>query len=59
MPRETSSSSGALLLCSGTWLTITVCGGAVSLFEFIEGNTITRLFFLRLRRLTIVALDQG
>jgi Predicted integral membrane protein (DUF2269) len=57
---------GALLLLgSGTWLTITVYGGwaflrqpwlagmvALFAFEFIEGNTITRLYFMRLRRLT-------
>ena len=28
-------------------------------FEFIEGNTITRLYFMRLRRLTRSALDVG
>jgi hypothetical protein len=64
---------GALLLLgSGTWLTITVYGGwavlrqpwlagmvALFAFEFIEGNTITRLYFMRLRRLTKVALEQG
>ncbi len=32
---------------------------ALFAFEFIEGNTITRLHFLRLRRLTTVALTQG
>jgi uncharacterized membrane protein YecN with MAPEG domain len=32
---------------------------ALFAFEFIEGNTITRLYFLRLRRLTTVALEQG
>jgi len=59
-------------LGSGAWLTITVYGGlaflgqpwlagmvALFAFEFIEGNTITRLYFLRLRRLTKVALEQG
>lgn len=64
---------GALLLLgSGTWLTITVYGGWGSLrqpwlagmialfaFEFIEGNTITRLYFMRLRRLTKAALERG
>src|SRR5574342_1200767 len=64
---------GALLLLgSGTWLTIAVYGGwaflrlpwlagmvALFAFEFIEGNTITRLYFLRLRRLTRVALKHG
>jgi hypothetical protein len=64
---------GALLLLgSGTWLIVTVYGGwaflgmpwlagmvALFAFEFIEGNTITRLYFLRLRRLTRAALAQG
>jgi hypothetical protein len=64
---------GALLLLgSGTWLTITVYGGwgflgqpwlagmlALFAFEFIEGNTITRLYFMRLRRLTKLALEEG
>lgn len=64
---------GALLLLgSGAWLTITVYGGwaflgqpwlagmiALFAFEFIEGNTITRLYFMRLRRLTRAALEQG
>jgi uncharacterized membrane protein len=64
---------GALLLLgSGTWLTISVYGGwahlqqpwlggmiALFAFEFIEGNTITRLYFLRLRRLTAAALARG
>jgi uncharacterized membrane protein len=64
---------GALLLLgSGTWLIVTVYGGwaflgmpwlagMVSLFafEFIEGNTITRLYFMRLRRLANEALDTG
>jgi uncharacterized membrane protein YecN with MAPEG domain len=53
-------------------VTITVYGGWAFLrqrwlagmvplfaFEFIEGNTITRLYFMRLRRLTKVALEQG
>ncbi len=64
---------GALLLLgSGTWLIVTVYGGwaflrmpwlvgmvALFAFEFIEGNTITRLYFMRLRRLTLAALAQG
>jgi len=28
-------------------------------FEFIEGNTITRFYFMQLRRLTRTALDAG
>jgi uncharacterized membrane protein YecN with MAPEG domain len=64
---------GALLLLgSGTWLIVTVYGGwaflgmpwltgmvALFAFEFIEGNTITRVYFMRLRRLTRTALAQG
>jgi hypothetical protein len=64
---------GALLLLgSGTWLTATVYGGWAFLgmpwlagmvglfaFEFIEGNTITRRYFMRLRRLTKAALEHG
>lgn len=64
---------GALLLLgSGTWLIVEVYGGwdfvrlpwlagmvALFAFEFIEGNTVTRLYFMRLRRLTRVALAQG
>lgn len=63
---------GALLLLgSGTWMTIVVYGwgfveqpwlvGMVALFAFelIEGNTITRLYFRRLRRLTRAALEEG
>ena len=58
-----------LLLASGTWLIISYYGGwdflrepwlvgMVTLFalEFIEGNTITRLYFMRLRRLARAAL---
>jgi uncharacterized membrane protein len=61
-----------LLLASGTWLILSFYGGwafldtpwlvgMVVLFalEFIEGNTITRLYFLRLRLLTKEALAQG
>ena len=64
---------GALILfASGTWLIVSFYGGwafldtpwlvgMVTLFalEFIEGNTITRLYFLRLRRLTKEALARG
>lgn len=64
---------GALvLLASGTWLIIIYYGGwdflnvpwlagMVTLFalEFIEGNTITRLYFVKLRRLARDALAQG
>jgi Predicted integral membrane protein (DUF2269) len=64
---------GALLLLgSGTWLIVTIYGGwaflgmpwlagmvALFAFEFIEGNTVTRLYFMRLRRLTKIALEQG
>jgi hypothetical protein len=32
---------------------------ALFAFEFVEGNTITRLYFMRLRRLTRIALAQG
>jgi len=28
-------------------------------FEFIEGNTVTRLYFMKLRRLTKAALEKG
>jgi len=63
---------GALLLLgSGTWLIVTVYGGwaflgmpwlsgmvALFAFEFIEGNTITRLYFIRLRRITREAVQQ-
>lgn len=61
-----------LLLASGTWLIISFYGGwnfaevpwlagMVVLFalEFIEGNTITRLYFMKLRRLTKEALARG
>lgn len=64
---------GALLLLgSGTWLIVIAYGGwaflgmpwlagmvALFAFEFIEGNTITRLYFMRLRRLTREAVEQG
>jgi uncharacterized membrane protein len=61
-----------LLLFSGTWLIVEFFGkwdflnvpwlaGMVALFaaEFIEGNTVTRLYFMRLRRLTQAALAGG
>jgi len=61
-----------LLLASGTWLIVSFYGGwafletpwligMVLLFalEFVEGNTITRLYFMRLRRLTKEALARG
>jgi hypothetical protein len=64
---------GALLLLgSGAWLIVTVYGGWAFLgmpwltgmvvlfaFEFIEGNTITRLYFMRLRRHAIEAVQHG
>jgi hypothetical protein len=61
-----------LLLTSGTWTIVKFYGGwnflqfpwlagmvGLFVFEFIEGNTITRLYFVRLRRLTRSALDAG
>jgi len=61
-----------LLLASGTWLIVSFYGGwnfldvpwlagmvVLFVFEFIEGNTITRLYFMRLRRLTQEALQRG
>jgi hypothetical protein len=64
---------GALILFfSGVWMTADVWGGwgftqhpwlvgMILLFviEFVEGNTITRLYFMRLHRLTNNALAQG
>jgi uncharacterized membrane protein len=64
---------GALiLLFSGTWFTIQYYGGwrfldvpwltgmiALFVFEFVEGNTVTRLYFMKLRRLTDDALAVG
>lgn len=64
---------GALiLLFSGTWFTIKYFGGwafieipwltgmiALFAFEFIEGNTITRMYFMKLRRITNKALSEG
>lgn len=61
-----------ILLISGAWMTAEVWGGwgfmqqpwlagmiFLFAFEFIEGNTVTRLYFMRLRRLTNDALNQG
>ena len=63
---------GLLLFFSGTWMTWLVWGGwgfvgnpwlagmvALFAFEFIEGNTVTRLYFMKLRRLTKEALEKG
>jgi hypothetical protein len=64
---------GALiLLTSGTWLVTEFFGGwdfvsvpwlagmvYLFVFEFVEGNTVTRLYFMRLRRLTQEALSIG
>lgn len=64
---------GALiLLFSGAWMIIGFYGGwdflnlpwlagmvALFAFEFIEGNTITRIFFMRLRRLSSEATSAG
>ncbi|WP_091139477.1 DUF2269 domain-containing protein [Nitrosospira sp. Nsp14] len=61
-----------LLLISGSWLIVEFFAGwdfikvpwlvgmmALFAFEFIEGNTITRLYFMRLRRLTDEAMKSG
>ena len=61
-----------VLLVSGAWLTVEFFGGwnfvkvpwlagmaVLFAFEFIEGNTITRLYFMRLRRLTNEAQKVG
>lgn len=61
-----------MLLSSGAWLIVQSYGGlafldmpwlagmvGLFLLEFIEGNTVTRLYFLRIRRLTRHALSQG
>jgi hypothetical protein len=60
-----------LLLASGIWLIVSYYGGwdflsvpwlvgMVILFaiEFVEGNTITRLYFMKLRRIAQVALAE-
>jgi uncharacterized membrane protein len=61
-----------LLLASGTWLIVSYYEGwqflnvpwlvgmvVLFAFEFIEGNTITRLYFMRLRRLARAAVAEG
>jgi uncharacterized membrane protein len=61
-----------ILLVSGAWLIAEFFGGwkfiktpwlagmvILFSFEFIEGNTVTRLYFMRLRRLTREALKIG
>ncbi|MCZ2096600.1 MAG: DUF2269 domain-containing protein [Anaerolineae bacterium] len=61
-----------LLLASGSWLIAQFYGGlaflgvpwlagmvALFLAELIEGNTVTRLYFMRLRRMTREALARG
>lgn len=61
-----------VLLISGTWLIAEFYGGwnfisipwlagmvFLFVFEFIEGNTVTRIYFMRLRRLTQEALKVG
>jgi uncharacterized membrane protein len=61
-----------LLLASGTWLIVEFFSGwdfikspwlagmvGLFLFEFVEGNTVTRLYFMRLRRLTDESLRAG
>jgi uncharacterized membrane protein len=61
-----------LLLISGSWMIVSQFGGwdfihipwlagmvFLFAFEFIEGNTVTRLYFMRLRRLTKAAITTG
>lgn len=61
-----------LLLASGSWMIVQFFSGwdfvsvpwlagmvALFAFEFVEGNTVTRLYFMRLRRLTQEALSAG
>ncbi len=61
-----------LLLVSGTWMVTAFLGGwdfiyipwlngmiILFMLEFIEGNVITRLYFMKLRRLTQEALQVG
>lgn len=64
---------GAIILfVSGVWMTVEFWGGwgfmqhpwlagIILLFviEFVEGNTVTRLYFMRLRHLTNEAIAQG
>ena len=58
-----ASGTGMILEFYGGWgfLEIRWLAGMVGLFafEFIEGNTVTRLYFMRLRRLTRKALSTG
>ena len=61
-----------VLLASGTWMIVEFFGGwgflsipwlagmvFLFVFEFVEGNTVTRLYSMRLRRLTQEALSVG
>lgn len=61
-----------LLLASGTWMMIEFYGGwnfvqvpwllgmvVLFAFEFVEGNTVTRFYLMRLRRITREALQAG
>ncbi len=61
-----------ILFVSGTWMTAVSWGGwefmqhpwlagmiLLFVFEFVEGNTVTRLYFRRLLRLTTNALARG
>ncbi len=61
-----------LLLVSGSWMISEYYGGwdfihtpwlagmvLLFTFEFVEGNTVTRIYFMRLPRLTREALKQG
>ncbi len=61
-----------LLVISGSWLISEFYGGwnfiyvpwlagmaFLFAFEFIEGNTVTRIYFMRVRRLTLQALQVG
>jgi len=61
-----------LLLASGTWLIVEYYDGwafletpwlvgmvGLFIFEFIEGNTVTRLFFVRMKRLSKEAMETG
>lgn len=61
-----------LLLISGAWMTFGFFGGMSFLhmpwlagmiflfaFEFVEGNTITRLYFMRLRKIAREAVSAG
>ncbi len=61
-----------ILLVSGTWFTVQYFGGwdflkvpwltgmiILFAFEFIEGNTVTRRYFMKLRLITKDALEKG